>query len=679
MPGSKIKLRTLLLSVLLCAIITSSALIIWFTYEKYAQSIHEQALLSIDRAGARMEEKINCVLGEIEALPSIGIRFYKLFPEINPQNSTLITFFLGILKHDPHLFAFYIGLPDGKYLLAIDLNFYPVAYTTFAPVPHSAAYVVLMPLAGEGNQGQTRVFYDADFHFLSTQEAASPYDPRTRPWYTGAEKAKGMFWTDPYTHFYIQTDPGLTLAAPFYDPEGNLLGIFGADLALNPFSEYLAQQSVSKRGKTFILNESGQILLPKNAPDIETDVKLAAQAFEVFKRTKEHNFSYSFEKETVLASFHNFFASAEKEWSILFIAPLSDFLAPLLKTQKEAVYLSLAILAVAALLVVVLSLHIARPIIHIRDEIDRIARLDLEEDGNVGSYIEEISGIETAIASMRAAFSSFAHYIPKELAKRLMQKEHRIVLGGEKKTISIFFTDIADFTSIAEANPVEEVDKLLTEYFELLTGIIVKCGGTIDKYIGDSIMSIWGAPDDLPDYASRACTAALLCRHSLFALNEKRKKRGQPVFETRMGIKTGPVIVGNFGTAERMNYSAVGDAVNTAARLQALNKAYGTKILVGEETIKTAGSRFLARPLEIVEIRGKKIRIKVFELMGKIGGEPEIEPSAVQKELCARFIEAFDAFQKGDLPQAKRLFQEIVKRFPDDLPSRLYLEKIDRK
>ncbi len=361
---------------------------------------------------------------------------------------------------------------------------------------------------------------------------------------------------------------------------------------------------------------------------------------------------------------------------IILTSSLAIFILTYMEASKYWLAIFLGVIALASLLVIILSHYISKPIAELSQEIDRIAELDLDGDRSVSSWILEISRIDASIASMRTALRSFAHYVPGEIAKRLMLKEHEIALGGDKKTVTIFFTDISDFTAIAEVLPIETVNVLLTDHFDALSQIILQCGGLIDKYMGDSIMSLWGTTEGSPDHATRACKAALLCQVRLSELNAKQRQARMPVFTTRMGITTGPAIVGNFGTAIRMNYSAIGDAVNMAFRLQTLNKIYGTKILIGEETANAIGPRFLVRPLERIEVKGRKKKLKVFELVGAFEEEPSIAPTSDQIELCTAFTEGYAAFKRGDLNEAKRLFLAVRARFPGDLPTQLFLDRL---
>lgn len=353
-----------------------------------------------------------------------------------------------------------------------------------------------------------------------------------------------------------------------------------------------------------------------------------------------------------------------------------DSFAAFFNMHQGTLFLSLGITAIASFFIAYLAYRISTSISILSKEVDAVAKLELESRQRIHSSIAEIRSIDTAVASMRLALRAFARYIPFEIAKKLMNQTHDITLGGETKKITIFFSDITDFTYLMEHLPIETINALLIDYFSTLSKIITECGGLIDKYMGDGLMSLWGAIDEMEDAPEKACTAALLAQHALASLNITRTQQKIPMFKTRMGIQLGPVIVGNFGTADRMNYSAIGDAVNIAFRLQELNKIYGTKIILAEEIVLATGSTFLIRPLDLVEMKGKKEKIKIFELIAQNNGPPEIAPTLDQVQLCSMFKPAYYAFERNHKKEAKQLFLEIQERFPNDLPTQLYLQKL---
>jgi adenylate cyclase len=674
MPFWKIKLRSFFLVEYLSSMILSIGVITTFTYVKYSNSINEFSLGTIDRSSKLITKTISCAVLETESLPSLGWYFFQLFPNISMQNKNLTDFFFGVLEHDPNLFGYYIALPDGSYLETFNYFFFKNDFSFFNPVPASTHFIAVI-LNASTTKTPTILFFDQNYDLLSDRPLDVDLDPTKLSWYQGAVNAKTLYWTDPHPRFYKHTDRGFTAAEPFYDKKGQLQAVIAADIPPNRISDILTHVHISNNGKAYVLDEKGKIFLPKGEIS-ESDKEIASFAYTTFQKSKQPDFSYDFKSEVYLASVQPFPTSFDKHWTIVTVAPRSDFFAGLLATQRDALLLSLAVVAAAAFFIILVSFRISKPIVQLTKEIDRIAKLDLDSTTEIRSSIEEIGLIGASVESMRTALRSFGHYVPKELAKRLMMEKHEIALGGEKKRISIFFTDIDNFTSIAETLPIEQLSSQLTEYLEALTKIITDCGGTIDKYIGDSIMSIWGAPGDLPDFAAKACKAALLCQKRLSRLHDEWRKKGMPLFDTRMAIATGSVFVGNIGTKERMTYSALGDTVNIASRLHSLNKTYQTRIIVGEDTIAAAGPQFLSRPLEIAEVRGKRIKLKIFELVALKEGEPEIRPTPEKIELCDSFRAAFGAYEKGDLAEAKKLFQAIHEKFPEDYPTKLYLERL---
>ena len=395
------------------------------------------------------------------------------------------------------------------------------------------------------------------------------------------------------------------------------------------------------------------------------------------EESSDPEFYLDFQKRKYLISIHEFPLSSTKNWNIILLDPWDDLFQDILRARKEIIAISLIILFIAGCFVVYFSKRISRPIVSLSKEVDKITRLDLESNLRVFSFIKEVRMMDESIAAMRSALRSFSRYVPKDIALELIRNGQEIVLGGEKREITIFFSDIKEFTSVSETLSVEKLISLLEEYFAVFSQTILSRNGTIDKYIGDGIMAFWGAPHPVPDHADQACLAALYCQSHLKALNEKRTQDNLPPFFTRIGINTGTALVGNLGTIERMNYTAIGDAVNLASRLQGINKIYQTKIILGEETQAKLSANFVIRPLDIVEVKGKKIKTKIYELMGVLSGDPQTQVSLEQMELKTLFTEAYNAFEKGNLKSAKTQFEAIHAKFPEDEPTKIYLERLD--
>jgi adenylate cyclase len=674
---SRMKIKSLILLIFLFLITISSATIIIFTYTKNTRSIREFSSGTIDRISDLIIAKTECLLRSLEQITEEAVGFFNRHPNIQIESDELITYFLEEVKYHPHLYSFYIGTPKGTALMAVNLSFVDNLFNLSLqpkPPPSDAAYAMVLFEHSE-KEGEVWFYYDKNLQLLLSEELPfRGYDPRERPWYIGATATKKLYWTDIY-YYFPSEDPGISVANPVFNAANELIGVIAVDLSLNLFAQFLTEQKIGKNGRAFMLDSAGKIILPIDGLGALPESAIT-DAYQQFLSEKKEDFQFKSNHTAYLASMNSFPVSVDKKWTIAIIDPLSDYFSGLIQTQREVVLLSLLILCVAAALVISFSNYISKPIIALSGEIDKITHLNLESNSRIDSRIEEICLMDNSIDEMRIALRSFGHYVPKEIAQQLMYKKHEIMLGGEKKNVTIFFSDIVGFTPIAEALPLESVTSLLSNYFDVLSKIILQHQGSIDKYIGDSIMALWGAPEEIPDHAAKGCKTALFCQRWLSDFNEEQKRQSLPEFITLMGLNTGSVIVGNFGTSERMNYTVIGDAVNTASRLQQLNKAYQTKIIIGEEVVKSIGDEFLIRPLDDLEIRGKKKRTKIYELVALKTGEPSLLATDRQIELCTRFAASYESFQKGDLEQAKQLFQSLAKTFPEDFPTQIYLKRL---
>ncbi len=677
------KLRVHILIIFLALLSFSSATIIGFTYTRNYKSILHFAKVNMERVSSYIIARIQCLLHEFERLPQMAVGIYQRHPGININNQELIDYFLETVKFHPHLYAFYAGTPDGSFLAVFNL---PITgnsnyFGSQKKAPAGAVYAMIVLDRIGSVENEIWSYLDADLKVISSETIPNRgYDPRIRPWYAGAEKTGELYWTDVF--IYDPTnDPGIAVAKPIYDKQGKLLTIIGADLSLNIFSDYLTEQKIGRWGRAFILDPKGIVIVPNHTKDPLTEEArpFVADAFVKYKKIGRSDFILEEEENDYLASIHPFNIAGDREWLIGVIDPLDDFFEDMFKTQHRLFFISILILLLAAALVAYYSNKISEPIVELSKEVRKIQHLDFDSQTRVPSNILEINLMDSSIAAMRAAIRSFSRYIPKEVVKQLIEQGHEITLGGENKEVTIFFSDITDFTKISETLSPEQINLMLADYFEILSNIILANHGTIDKYLGDGIMAFWGAPEHLSNPTATACLTALVCQHQLTLFNQHQMEVGAPVLFTRIGINIGQAIIGNIGTTERMNYTALGDIVNTTSRLQSLNKDYRTKIIIGEKAARLVETEFLIRPLDYVEIRGKKGKERVFELVGIFEGPPELCVTDAQKELCTAFAQAYEAYHAGKFEEAKTLFSAIQAKFPEDYPTLLYLERLKKQ
>ena len=261
---------------------------------------------------------------------------------------------------------------------------------------------------------------------------------------------------------------------------------------------------------------------------------------------------------------------------------------------------------------------------------------------------------ERNIKELRRAFSS---YVSPQLLEIITRNPEALKLGGEKRTVTVLFSDIRGFTGISEGLPPEKLVALLNEFLTPMTDTILKNGGMLDKYIGDAIMALFNAPVDLEDHADRACRSALEMVALLKELNGKFKKEYGVELKIGVGINTGEAVVGNMGSRQRFDYTAIGDTVNLASRLEGLNKLYKTEILLSEFTKEHLREGFLLRRIDRVVVKGRKGAVLVYELL---------EDTERNRRLAKVFEQALDIYFKGDFEEAKLLFEEISLEFGDE-------------
>jgi adenylate cyclase len=218
----------------------------------------------------------------------------------------------------------------------------------------------------------------------------------------------------------------------------------------------------------------------------------------------------------------------------------------------------------------------------------------------------------------------FSYYVHPSVVNQLISNPDVVRLGGEKREMTVLFTDLWNFTTISEAYPPEFIFDILNEYFEAMTKVIFKYGGTLDKYIGDAIVAFWGAPIYHPDHALRACLCALKMQFELEKLRIKWEKEGKPLLYMRVGINTGEMIVGNLGGYGRFNYTVIGDSVNLGARLEAVNKEFGTNIIISEYTYEKVKDFFKVRELGSIVVKGKTKSVKIYELLDVLIAESKL-------------------------------------------------------
>jgi len=263
--------------------------------------------------------------------------------------------------------------------------------------------------------------------------------------------------------------------------------------------------------------------------------------------------------------------------------------------------------------------------------------------------------------------NAFQHYVPVAVVDQILHNIDHLGLGGDKRELTVLFSDIRDFTGIAESLSPETLVQLLNDYLTRMTDQVFRHEGLLDKYIGDAIMAVYGAPIHYPDHARRACRTALDMVRAARDLQARWKEQGLPPLDLGIGINTGPMVVGNMGSRTRFDYTVIGDAVNLGSRIEALNKQYGTHILISEFTYNQVKDEFpYAREIDVTTVRGRHEPVRLYELM--------LTEQYPHLDWLPEFARAYGLFRADQRAQALPLFKKLAESYNDPV-SRYYTER----
>jgi adenylate cyclase len=340
---------------------------------------------------------------------------------------------------------------------------------------------------------------------------------------------------------------------------------------------------------------------------------------------------------------------ATQDWIVGVIVPEDVYTADLERSRRHLVLWSVVVV-VALLAGGALALRAAgRSFGAIVRETERMQAFDFAPSANRAS-VREVQSVLDGIERAKSALRALSKFVPVDLVRRLYADGREPRPGGELRELSILFSDIEGFTTLAESMEPGALAELMSVYFAAMTTAIHATGGTVDKFVGDAVMALWNAPEKASDHAVRACRAALACRDAERAMQASPAWSGRPRIRTRFGIHTGTVLVGNIGAPDRLNFTALGDGVNLASRLEGLNKHYGTSIVVSESVVLAvggaAGPHFAFRLLDRVAVKGRARGVLVYELLGG--------PDA-RDDAAARYEEALSAYFRREFAAAREI------------------------
>lgn len=544
---------------------------------------------------------------------------------------------------------------------------------------------VITPHSRPGHSLYT--YYDTNENLIKQVSKKDQYDPRARPWFKLAFASGKTAWSNVYVYDEHPAHIGITLVTPVYHANKKPHGVFGIDVRLDYLSRYVATQKIGKTGEVFIVDEKGNLIASPQLSSVDPNIyykdglitidevsKPYAAAFEQYKKEKQSMFIFNNDHVDYIASFKKIPSLLEQGWYLGIVDPENDFTRPIRQLQYLYLMIDSLVFVLGIVLISNLVTRIVTPIRKLVRQTAKIKNFELEHGERIFSRIKEVIDLAEALDAMKVGLRSFQKYVPASLVRQLIKMGEDVRIGGAKRHLAFFFSDIENFTAITEKVESNLLVRQICDYFDALSRIIIDDQGTIDKYIGDSVMAFWGAPAAVQSPCQHAAAAALHCLEKIRVMNQEWQQEGMPALKTRFGIHYGEALVGNIGSSERVNYTALGDVVNTTSRLVSANKLYGTKILVTEVVYEQIKSAYQLRFVDQVVFKGKAESIAIYELIAASSQSILFDLNAYQKA----FAEAFAAYQQGLWVEAVKLFNRCIQIYPEDTVARVLIERCQR-
>lgn len=640
-------------------------------YYHLDEVVHRATLLLMARASYSISQEIDSELRPPESLADLSVNLIKnKVVDVKANEEEVARYLEALLQKLPFSSGMQWGDVEGNFA-----SVYREANGSLTTIMIDRRHTPTVTTIYRDPQGK---------EIKRTVSSNVSFDPRTREWFQMAINNKHIIWS--YIIRYVG-NLVVTVASPVFNDDGTPLGVFGIDTRLVYLSRYVAQQKIGKNGDIMILNQEGKLIA---APELvkyqatpsmtkklinihDVSKPWVATAFDLYAKNNKSIFRFKYNGVIYLAAFRPAPVLPHDRWLIGIVVPADDFSHSIHHVELSYILIFLSIFLFGVFAMSNLASRIVKPIKKLVEETRKIQNFNLEGTTQVPSHIKEVNELSNAIYRMKMGLRSFGKYVPAGLVRQLIATNEDARIGGAKRDVVIFFSDIINFTTITEKVNSNALTKQMTEYLEMFTKVIRKNEGTIDKFIGDSVMAFWGAPLAVEDPCQRAARATLTGMTLLAKLNAEWAKENKPKLLTRIGIHFGEAIVGNIGSSERLNYTAIGDTVNIASRLVSANKLYGTSILVTEAVFERIKDIFVLRMVDKVKLKGKVESTGIYELLAE-----NKESLAFDIDTYTlTFDKAFKSYQAQHWQEAIAFFTECLNIYPDDVLAPLFIKRCE--
>jgi adenylate cyclase len=584
--------------------------------------------------------------------------------------------FLALLRSQPSLSWISLGFPDGGF---------------FGARKASETEIDMIEVKWDAatHTAQQRTDYYTpeigDIIFDNREFEPSTYDATAQPWYRRAVEQNGPGWNR-VSNFPGSNRQAISTSTPLI-VDNRFVAVINVVIDLSRLSQFLSTLQVGKTGTVVVLNRNGNVIASPDPSAVEQQqngemprLRTLSQDNKLLRAVSDYLSRGTVDlgalSETRQIKFSDYFLTFAPlgfdDWVVVTVIPASDFLATI---ERNAMLLIAALafltLLIATLAVLSANRLIGTPLLRIAGQLRHIESFELGGIVRLNSPLRELDNLSAVLTQMSRGLASFQKYIPTSLVRTLVARGVEASPGGRQQVLTVLFTDIVGFTGLSERLG-DAIVPVLSEYLELASAAIAGHNGTIDKFIGDAVMAFWGAPTPNEQHAVEACAAALDFRRRLRQRCTEIERSGGLPLRIRIGINTGRMLVGNIGSSERLSYTVIGDAVNVASRLEAVNKRYGTEILIGEDTRAAAGAAILVRRLDTVTVYGRMQEGAIYELLG-MADEGLREPP----EWVRAYQTGLDVYARMDWAGAIELFRAAIATRGGDRPSEIFIERCE--
>jgi len=583
----------------------------------------------------------------------------------------------------PQMESVYVGGPDGDFIQV-------------RASPQLASRVIRRSgETADAEPSELIVYRNQAFEPIAHLPGDGRYDPRVRVWYEQAVAADGLQWSPVY-RFASSDQHGITASVAVRRTDGTLVGVVGVDISLARLSAFLTEQHLARGGSALIVGADGKLIAyphdvelrpgraPEGLPSIDdlretwiTDAYHPDGSGHA-RRTGINQASYQVTRtrgRAYLSLQHRFPAGVGQDWRLLMVVPEASLLEAARRVFSKSAAITFILVVIAAVVVAYLAARLFQPLRRLVNNTELIREFRFAEVERVPSRFAEIKAMDEAIWKMSQGLRSLEKFVPMDVGRKLIQSGKRAEPAAEVRELSLLFTGASNLAHLCGALPPARIIELLSRQLDVFTMAILRHKGTIDNFLGESILAFWGAPVEIQGSEDRACRAALACRDAEEALQAEWSKTLPPGEMTPppnlFSVHHGRAIVGAIGSRQRMSWTAIGDNVALGWDLHQLNRRYGTRIIISGEVQSQVADRYWTRRLDVLPLDSGVRKLEVYELID--ARERPLPPG--KQEAIEAYEAGLEALLEGAWERAEALFAPLAERDPNDLAVALLLSR----